>query len=82
MLIILKYDSVDYYDQCYSELEVTDAWCSDYIPPTSILFGAILLILTTIFQWVIYFISQTKFLFYWSAIYSVIIFFVLTSIEF
>lgn len=73
MFFILQYESINYYKQCEIELEKTNVWCADFISPSSILFGALLLISTCFLQWICYLLNKTKKLLYWSIIYSTVI---------
>ena len=76
MFLILQYDSKEYYKQCLNSIEMNNTFCSDYVPPVSILFGCVLLILSGIYQWAVFYKSslrKTNIAKGWSIIYPIII---------
>lgn len=76
MFLILQYDSQEYYEQCLNFIEMNNAFCSDYVPPVSILFGCVLLILSCVCQWAAFYKSslrKTNIAKGWSIIYPIII---------
>lgn len=52
--VMLKIESISYYERCLETIEITGISCADYIPPVSILFGILLLFFTYIVQCVLF----------------------------